>query len=343
MLFKPVNGRPEQSVVKDQQSRTRDGWPTGKRQLPTGTWVMIISPKAYTKLMTWDQNRQGLELSGFAILAERPTAQLDQDKIFCVDDLMLVCDIQESSRGYTEMTAEQRVKGMMWARSLDRSANQLVWWHIHPVTGWSGTDVNTLRQRVHETGLAEVLSTFSFVLTPRAIRARWDQSGPDEEDNIYVDEIPVMIGEPSLLDVMREAEAEVKQLLAERAKLIDKEEATKETPAKTIPMPTPSWQRPAWRTEQGLFRQPAFWDDWDEMEMLYLYDIAYTEAATEAIANALGPNEDSAEFVCRMDPDTLVATDACATCPFMAGCFGLNLLELEAETQRILEGDYEPS
>jgi hypothetical protein len=79
------------------------------------------------------------------------------------------------------------------------------------------------------------------------------------------------------------------------------------------------------------------------MEMLYLYDIAYTEAATEAIANALGPNEDSAEFVCRMDPDTLVATDACATCPFMAGCFGLNLLELEAETQRILEGDYEPS
>jgi hypothetical protein len=298
---------------------------------------MIISPKAYAKLITWDQNRKGLELSGFAILAERPQAKLDEDKVFHIDDLMLVCDIQESSRGYTEMTPEQRVKGMMWARSLDRSANQLVWWHIHPVTGWSGTDVNTLRQRVHETGLAEMLSTFSFVLTPRGIRARWDQSGPKEEDNIYVDEIPVMIGDPSLLDVMREAEAEVKQLLAERAKPVSKE-ATKDTPA--ISMPTPSWQQPI-----GIFFQASMWDGWLEcdLEEIYFYDLAYTEAVTEAITNALGPNEDPYEFVCRKDPETLVSAEACATCPFMAGCFGLNLLELEAETQRILEGDYEPS
>jgi hypothetical protein len=230
------------------------------------------------------------------------------------------------------MTPEQRVKGMIWAREKGCSANQLVWFHIHPVTGWSGTDVNTLRQRVHETGLAEVLSTFSFVLTPHGIRARWDQSGPNEEDNIYVDEIPVMIGDPSILEVMREAEAEVKQLLAGRAQPVSKE-AAQETPAKTIPMPIPSWQRPP----TDIFRQAAFWDDWDEMEEAYLYDLAYTEAATQAIANALGPNEDPYEFVCRKDPETLVSTEACATCPFTAGCFSLNLLELEAETQRILE------
>ena len=247
MLFKPVaseNGKltPAAAPTKPARpQRTRDGWPMGTREFPTGTWLMIISPAAYAKLMTWDQNRQGLELSGFAILTERPQAKLDEDKIFFVDDILLVCDIQESSRGYTEMTAEQRVRGMMWARSLDRSANQLVWFHIHPVTGWSGTDVNTLRQRVHETGLAEVLSTFSFVLTPRGIRARWDQSGPNEEDNIYVDEIPVMVGDPSLMEVIREAEAAVKQLLAERAQPVTKE-AAQETPVRTIPMPTPSWQ-----------------------------------------------------------------------------------------------------
>ena len=63
------------------------------------------------------------------------------------------------------------------------------------------------------------------------------------------------------------------------------------------------------------------------------------EAATEAIAKGLGPNEDPYEFVCRKDPETLVCAEACATCPFMAGCFGMNLLELEAETGRILEGD----
>jgi len=330
MFLKPANGRAT-SAKAPASKRTRDGWPMGKRQSPTGTWITIISPKAYAKLMTWDENRQGLELSGFAILTERPQAKLDEDKIFFVDDILLVCDIQESSRGYTEMTPEQRVKGMMWAREKGCSANQLVWFHIHPVTGWSGTDVNTLRQRVHETGLAEVLSTFSFVLTPHGIRARWDQSGPKEEDNIYVDEIPVMIGDPSILETMREAEAEVAELLSQR------KPTRPVTPRKSVEMPTPSWQGPSWqRPPTDIFRQAAFWDDLDE---IYLYDLAYTEAATEAIANALGPNEDPNEFVCRRDPETLVATEACATCPFIAGCFGMNLLELEAETGRILEGD----
>jgi hypothetical protein len=219
---------------------------------------------------------------------------------------------------------------MMQARARGYKANQLAWWHQHGISGWSSIDVNTLRQRVHELGLPEVLQTFAFVLTPSGIRARWDQSGPDPEQNIYVDEIPVMIGDPSILDVMREAEAEVKQLLAERAKPV-----AKETPTKTIPMPTPSWQRPI-----DAFFQASMWDGWLECdpEEIYFYDLAYTEVATEAIAYALGPNEDPYEFVCRRDPETLVSADACATCPFMAGCFGLNLLELETETQRILEG-----
>ena len=87
------------------------------------------------------------------------------------------------------------------------------------------------------------------------------------------------------------------------------------------------------------------WDGWLECdpEEIYFYDLAYSEVATEAIANALGPNEDPYEFVCRKDPETLVGAEACAACPFMAGCFGLNLLGLEAETQRILEGDYDQS
>jgi hypothetical protein len=218
------------------------------------------------------------------------------------------------------MPPEQRVQGMMWANSKGRSANQLVWWHTHPVSGWSGTDVNTLRQRVHETGLREVLQAFAFVLTPMGIRARWDQSGPEEEDNIYVEEIPVLIGSPDLLGVIREAQAEVEQLLAVREP--------------TNPMPNPSWQR-----ESGFY-QASMWDGWMECdpEEIYLYDLAYTEAATEAITSVLGDDEDPDEFVCRRDPESLVSTDACATCPFMAGCFGLNLLELETETRLLLEG-----
>ena len=340
IFLKPVNGTATAPSKPAPPQRTRDGWPMGTRTFPTGSWLMFISPKAYAKLMTWDQNRKGLELSGFAILTQRPQAKLDEDRVFYVDDIMLVCDIQESSGGYTEMTPEQRVKGMMWAGSLNRSANQLVWWHIHPVTGWSGTDVNTLRQRVHETGLPELLSTFSFVLTPGGIRARWDQSGPNQADNIYVDEIPVLVGDPSLLEVIGRAQVEVAQLLAQRAKPGDEEEAAQET--KTIPMPTPSWQRPSW---QGAFFQASMWDGWLECDPdeIYFYDLAYTEAAGEAIISALGPNEDPYEFVCRKDPETLVSAEACVTCPFLAGCFGLNLLELEAETQRLLEGYYDQS
>ena len=114
MFLKPTNaGNGRAKPAKAPKQRTRDGWPMGTRHFHSGNWVMVISPKAYAKLMTWDQNREGLELSGFAILAERPQAKLDEDKVFYVDDIVLVCDIQESSRGYTEMTAEQRVKGMM--------------------------------------------------------------------------------------------------------------------------------------------------------------------------------------------------------------------------------------
>jgi hypothetical protein len=307
----------------------------GKRKSPAGTWITFIEPLAYAKLMVWYRESKGLELSGYALLAEPVNARPDQDAHFHVKDLMLVCAIEESSRGYTEMSAEQRVCAMMKARAMGYKANQLGWWHHHPVTGWSGTDVNTLRQRVHELGLPEVLQAFAFVLTPNGIRARWDQSGPNEEDNIYVDEIPVMIGDPSLLEVIGQAQVEVAELLAERAKPV-----AQETSAKTITMPTPSWLRPI-----DAFFQASMWDGWLECDPdeIYFYDIAYTEVATEAIANALGPNEDPYEFVCRKDPETLVSTEACATCPFMAGCFGLNLLELEAETQRILEGDYDQS
>jgi hypothetical protein len=339
LFFKPVNGggaTPDKHVGEPVKRplRTRDGWPMGERQFPTRTWQMIISLEAYTKLMTWSAGSRGLELSGFAILSERPQAKLDEDKIFYIDDIMLVCDIQESSGGYTEMTAEQRVQGMMWARAMGRSANQLVWWHIHPVTGWSGTDVNTLRQRVHETGLQEVLSTFAFVLTPRGIRARWDQSGPREEDNIYVDEIPVMVGDPSLLDVIRRAKAEVAELLAQRA-------TSKQAPARTIPMPTPSWQRPrvAWRTDYGFLRQPSFWEDegwWEDIDELY--ELAYLEVTANAVIEALGPNEDPDEYACRRDPATLVNTRVCAECPFVFGCFKLDQAELDMQAEALLEG-----
>ena len=185
------NSRPA-SVGAQAPRTTRDGYPLGERRFPKKSWVAFIEPLAYIKLMTWYQGSHGLELSGYALLSEPVNARLDQETYFHVQDLMLVCAIQESSGGYTEMSAEQRVRAMMQARELGYKANQLGWWHHHPVNTWSSTDLNTLRQRVHELGLPEVLQAFAFVLTPRGILARWDQSGPKEGDNVYVDEIPVV-------------------------------------------------------------------------------------------------------------------------------------------------------
>jgi hypothetical protein len=186
----------------------------GERVTCPDDWRVIIDPTVRLKLETWYEYSRGLELSGYALLTERPTAKLDEAKTFFIDDILLLCDIGESSGGYTEIQPEERVKGMMWARELGRSANQLVWWHIHPIYGWSGTDVNTCRQRVHEAGLAEVLSTLSIVRTPGGIRARWDQSGP--ADNIFVDEIPVHVMTPEMAKIAEEAKAEVIELLAQR-------------------------------------------------------------------------------------------------------------------------------
>lgn len=174
--------------IPPEERRTMRGYPVGK-DVYEPEWRVEIGALAYTKLMAWDKARHGLELSGYALLKEPAiNAVQGEEYVFEIDDIMLVCALEESSGGYTEMSPQQRVQGMMWARENGRSANCLVWWHIHPINTWSGIDVNTCRQRVHETGITdERLATLSFVLCPAHILARLDQANP----NIFVDKIPV--------------------------------------------------------------------------------------------------------------------------------------------------------
>jgi hypothetical protein len=338
LFFKPANGTGVTPPVPRVPVTTYDGYPLGKRAFPTGTWQMLISPKAHARLMAWHRGSRGLELSGYALLGEPPQAALDRDKLFYVEDILLVCAIQESTGGYTEMPAEQRVQAMMQARAMGYKANQLAWWHQHGISAWSSIDVNTLRQRVHELGLPEVLQTFAFVLTPSGIRARWDQSGPDPEQNIYVDEIPVGIGDPDLLQVIAEAQAEVSELLARRATREGAQEDEATAPAR-IEMPTPSWKRQVVIFPRVSTRayQGSFWgNDLDLVEEDEL-DLAYAQAAADAIEQSLSPHESSHEFVCRRDPDTLVDIFACAECPFAEGCFQLDARKLEAAAWAMLE------
>ena len=325
-----------------QAHTTLDGWPCGTYVKNKGDWVVVMSPVAHAKLLAWDRVANGLELSGFGILGDTPHADPREDKIFHIDDIILICDIDESSGGYTEMTPEQRFRGMKWARDMGRSANQLVWWHIHPIGGWSGTDHNTRRQRVHETGLPEVMSLLSIVLTPKGIRACWDQSGPNPKDNIYVDQIPVLIGSPGVPPIIAEAVQEAKDLLAERKRqpaTEETEEDDEEVQVITARAPKATWKRTVLdQVPFGPRQSQSFSSENLEEMATSVYGWGMQEMIlAEIIAEKLGPMEQSNGYLCRKDPNMTTDLDTCASCPFSETCFSITQAEYTDAERRVAE------
>jgi len=189
-----------------------------------------------------------------------------------------------------------------------------------------------MRQRVHETGLPEVFYGLSFVLTPRGIRARWDRSGPNPGDNIYVDQIPVIVADPAWNVAIKEAEAEVEAMMAEReakrnevtkAMAEEAKEAGKQEVARHLMMPKVSW------TVQATPPEPEYIANWDglnnygiedEEDLTLAYDLALEALVREGAINA-GEAPDS--MCCEKDPDTEVDSWACANCPFVLSCFDI--------------------
>jgi hypothetical protein len=320
--LKQRNGAPP--ALKPQT--THHGWPLGKAlDVPAG-WQVIMHPLAHAKLETWHKGSNGLEVSGKAILDRPVKADPAQPYTFYVIDILLGCAIQESTGGYTEMPPDIQARLMTQVLQAGHKANATGWWHKHPVTGWSGTDIDTMRQRVHETGLdkREKLQAFAFVLTPHGIRARWDQSGPKEEDNIYVDQIPVMIGTPDMGEAIAAAQAEIDALMAQR----------KDKPVSSAPieMPQVSWRRTVTPDPFGCYAdmlaEEAYWEDMYALEELVI---------TNLVGLRLAANEDPAEFVCRKDPATLVGTEWCASCPFSMDCFAISQADYNQELRKLTE------
>ena len=213
----------------------------------------------------------------------------------------------------------------MEARRRGYNPTQLGWHHHHPVSGWSSIDVNTLRQRVHELEMNEVLQAFAFVLTPSGIRARWDRSGPGQGDNAYVDQIPVLIGTPDMLEVAEEAKAEVKELLARRPA----PKKRSQRPADPVHVPKAEWRR-----QPGILPFEYHWEEMTFGEPLEEMVLG------ELIRERLGAIEDPAAYVCRKDPKQLTDLDACISCPFGAECFAINTGDWDDMYRRLLEEIY---
>ncbi len=306
---------------------TYEGYPLGKEVVPTGKWLCLVSPEAKAKLDGWHAGSHHLELSGYAVLSEPPVADPARDKVFFVQDMHLLCASEESSGGYTNMPPGIRAKFMMEMRAKGVKADRLAWWHKHPISGWSGTDVNTMRQRVHELGLPDKLCAFSFVLTPSGIRARWDQANPD----IFVDEIKVFFGTPETLALAQAARAEAEALVASRQE--DEKPKEEEAPVlaeNRVAAPQASWKRPAvqqWSWEM----EPV-----DEEEFASLM---FEEATARVIESRPGKDGD---FRCADDPDLDVDAYACVWCPATKtlSCHGITTAEVAAEMDAIREEMY---
>jgi hypothetical protein len=108
---------------------TSAGFPAGREIDPEGKWTVYIAPLAHAKLMAWDQGRHGLELSGKAVLAEHPQADPREDKTFYVTDIKLLCAIEESSGGYTEIPGEKLMQFAMWMMKQGTPLPHQAWWH----------------------------------------------------------------------------------------------------------------------------------------------------------------------------------------------------------------------
>ncbi len=195
----------------------------------------------------------------------------------------------------------------------------------HPISNWSGTDVNTMRQRIHELGLPDKLCAFAFVLTPHGIRARWDQANPD----IFVDEIEVSIGTPETMALAQTAKAEAEALVASR----QKEEATKAAieqlvaeykPA--IATPQPSWKRPPMQEFEGWEVGPV---DAEEFASL-----VFEEALARVIEAK--PGKDG-NFACAEEPEAETDAYECVWCPYnkTLACHSITNQEVTAEMEAI--------
>jgi hypothetical protein len=312
-------------------STTYEGYPLGKEVDPTGEWLCIISPEAKAKLDGWHAGSHHLELSGYAVLSEPPVADPAQDKVFYVEDMHLLCAIEESSGGYTNMPPDIRARFMMDMRAKGVKADRLSWWHKHPITNWSGTDVNTMRQRVHELGLPERLCAFSFVLTPAGIRARWDQANPD----IYVDEIKVFVGTPETLALAQAAKDEAEALVATRQERETKMTALAQAVLNDKPAivaPQVSWKKPKPEMLEWQYDVPAV----DEEEFASLM---FEEATARVIASLQGK---SGDFPCAVEQDLDVDAYACVWCPYnkTMACHGISTQQVTAEMDAIREEMY---
>lgn len=115
-----------------------------------------ISENALIKLTAWAIATNGLEFSGFGIV--------ERDKNIRVVDVDL---LNVGSYGFTKIPPHRQL-------SLPYNPNRKVWFHRHPISGWSGIDSNTAEREPFGVDPKLVKWSTSIVLTPNGWIGRVD-------------------------------------------------------------------------------------------------------------------------------------------------------------------------
>lgn len=130
--------------------------------------VVYITPDALYKLNAYyriiDKVRVNSEISGLGV------AQSWENDILISEVILLK---QESTPGDTELDDRELSRWLTELIELEQDPSLYrLWWHKHPIDGWSSTDNNNIEKMNNNNWLV------SIVHTPRGLRARLDLYSP---------------------------------------------------------------------------------------------------------------------------------------------------------------------
>jgi hypothetical protein len=272
-------------------------------------WKMIISAKVakqlstYRKLTTLEIGGLGLERTG---LAPDPN---NSHTFYLTKIWPMSIGEDSTSNSYCEIPPEKN-NALMNRLAVNGKAHLLkLWWHIHPISTWSGTDVSTMRQRVEEFYIGNQVNwALSLVLTPSGYIARYDQAGKKSEDCWFID-LPASVAPKE-----------------EHAWVYHVKQLEKLKPPKPI---IPSTKYVSWTPSKSTTNFPPWEDhgipDYKQESFEFMnrieYGSEYFDTLNEMIeerANHKGPM-----YQCDLSGDD-VNSDICSVCGLACRCFGID-------------------
>jgi hypothetical protein len=253
-------------------------------------------------------------MGGMGLVSDAELPDITKPHAFFVTKAWAMSAGEETSAGYCEIPADDRANLMFDLAAQGKADLLKLWWHIHPVHGWSMTDISTMRQRVTESrSKGRIAWGLSVVLTPGGFIGRYDQAGDEGGDNFYVD-MPVYVGEAEYDPAWEE---DVKRMLE---RYDAKRQARMEASAKVLEgLDIEAIKKAAMESIKA--------DEWEAPEI--------QEIIKDTALYAHGGER---YFFCKVSP-SLVTPDTCAHCSRAEQCYAICISGIDYDQLPLFEED----